>query len=100
MTSRHALNRWMEPSTPMRFRKLADSSAARRLDLNQMTLYSIPSTTSLYVPDVLCFVSVYHINMDRLSNIPTRRLIRHAIFSQTRLPSRVDYLAPLWAYRR
>ena len=35
-----------------------------------------------------------------LSTTPIRTLIRYAIFSQTGPPRQVDYLAPLWEYRR
>ena len=55
---------------------------------------------SLYVHDVMCFAYVYHNNMDRLSTALTQSLIRHAIFSQTGTPRRVDCLVPLCEHKR
>ena len=52
------------------------------------------------VTDVICFASVYHINMDCLSTTPTQSLIRHAILSQTGPPQQVDSWAQLWEYSR
>ena len=33
--------------------------------------------SSSYIPDVKCFASVYHTNIDRLSTTPSRSLISH-----------------------
>ena len=44
-----------------------------------MQLKKIEKTRLIsHVPDVICFASVHHINMDRLSATPTRSLIRYA----------------------
>ena len=51
------------------------------------------ATSSSYVPDVICFASVYHTNFYHLSTTHTQNLIRHAIISHTRPPQRVDCLA-------
>ena len=53
-------------------------------------------SSSLFVSDIKCSLSLYPTNMDRLSTTPTRRLICHAIFSQAGPPRRVDRLTPLW----
>ena len=64
-------------------------------DFQQKSWKLVNSTiTSSYSPNVVCFVFVYHTNMDRLFTKPTRSLIRHAIFSQTGPPRRADCLAP------
>ena len=52
------------------------------------------------VPDIVRFASVFHTNVDRLSTTPSRSLIRHAIFSQTKPLRRVNCLISLWKYRR
>ena len=46
------------------------------------------------------FASVNPTSMNCLSTAPTRSLILHVIFKQTKPPQRVDCLTPLWKYRR
>ena len=52
-------------------------------DSKLMFAFSVKNLTQ-FSSYVECFKSIYHTNMDRLSITPTRSLIRHAIFSQTR----------------
>ena len=50
-------------------------SVLRGVFLKQKKIQSLVFTTdssSEYVPDVVCFASVYHTNMDHLSTTPTQ----------------------------
>ena len=49
--------------------------------------------SSSYVPDIICYESVYHTNIDCQSITLTQSLIGHLISSQTWPPQRIDYLA-------
>ena len=52
----------------------------------------------LCVPDVKCFVSVYHINMDRLFTTTTRSFVRYAIYTDIGPQRRINCSAPFWEY--
>ena len=56
-------------------------------------IYYVTHLSSSYAAEAICFASVYHTIMDRLSTVPTQTLIRHSVFSQTGPPGRVDCLA-------
>ena len=49
-------------------------------------------SSSLCVPDGICFASVYHTNIDRLATTPTRSMLCHAIVSQSELAQKVILL--------